>query len=223
MSNAKQAHLVFVGMGAHARVLLDFLQTNYEIAGAIDHGMQSGEKVLGISIYDEIDMPIRFPPTEFLLVNAVGMGSDKRSRKKVSKKMRALGYKFLTAIHPTAIVSKQVRVAEGVQIMAGVILQPGVDIGQDSIVNTGAKLDHDCRIGEDCHICPGTIIAGSVGVGAGSFIGAGVIVTPGIRIGDETVIGAGSVIFQDVPDFSKVIQRRAEIPQRVKEGMGKEK
>ena len=39
-------------------------------------------------------------------------------------------------IHPKAIIAENVQIGEGVQIMAGAIIQPEVTIGKQCIINT---------------------------------------------------------------------------------------
>lgn len=95
--------------------------------------------------------------------------------------------------HPSAIVASDHRPGYEVQIMAGVIIQPGCTIGENVIINTGAQIDHDCIIGSHCHIAPGAILCGGVIVGDGVFIGAGAVIPEGRKIPDNAFIPAGSV------------------------------
>ena len=48
--------------------------------------------------------------------------------------------------------------------MAGTIIQTNTTIADNSIINTGALIDHDCQIGSHIHIAPGTKISGSVNI-----------------------------------------------------------
>ena len=69
-----------------------------------------------------------------------------------------------------------------------------------AIVNTGARVDHDCVLGEACHIAPGATLGGSVRVGAQSLVGIGATVRQGIAIGDRVLIAGGAMVIHDVPD-----------------------
>jgi UDP-perosamine 4-acetyltransferase len=216
----RKKRLIFYGMGGHARVLLDSLSCRGDVLGAIDSGKSSGDLFTGIPIIDEEAALHQYLPEQIFFVNAVGFGEDSGPRRNIGQRIRCLGYRFFTVIHPQTIVADDVQLDEGAQVMAGAILQSGVSIGQDSIVNTGARIDHDCLISDNCHICPGVVLAGTVVVESGTMIGTGTVVTPGITIGRESVIAAGSVIFRNVPPHSKVIQRRAEIPDNAKKDPG---
>ena len=48
--------------------------------------------------------------------------------------------RYITAVHPTAIVSPRVRIGEGSVVMQGAIIQSCAEIGKHCIVNTGASV-----------------------------------------------------------------------------------
>ena len=60
--------------------------------------------------------------------------------------------------------------------MAGAILQSGVTIGENSVVNTRASIDHHCLIESGVFISPGVVLCGGVSVEEGAFIGAGAVI-----------------------------------------------
>ena len=106
----------------------------------------------------------------------------------------------VNAIHPAAVISPSVQMADGIMIAAGTVINPLARIGKGAICNTSSSIDHECIVGEFAHIGPGTILCGNVKVGNRSFVGAGAVVRQGINIGNDVVIGAGCVVVKDVPD-----------------------
>jgi len=52
----------------------------------------------------------------------------------------------MNVIHPRAVISPAPP-AEGAQVLAGAVINPGVTIGENCLINTGAVIDHDCAIG----------------------------------------------------------------------------
>ena len=109
------------------------------------------------------------------------------------------------------MVLSKVELGEGVQVMAGVVIQARTSVGRDTIINTSATVDHDCVSEEDCHICPGVILSGGVTVGKKTMIGAGSTVVPGTSVGKNSIIAAGSIVYKDVPDNARFVQSRNEI------------
>ncbi len=195
----KQPHarpIIVLGCGGHAKVLLDTLRAlDHSVMGAVDTDpVKHGTKILGVPILGGEDWVLKHSPSEVHLVNGLGGVSSTQTRRTVFNKFRERGYEFLTLIHPTAWVGSEVSLGEGVQIMAGVRIQPGCQIRSNSIINTGATIDHDSEIGDHVHIAPGVTVCGSVKIGEKSLIGAGSTIIQKIILGPETLIGAGSLV-----------------------------
>jgi acetyltransferase-like isoleucine patch superfamily enzyme len=72
-------------------------------------------------------------------------------------------------------------------------------LGDLSIINTNANVDHDGVIGRACHIGPGASLAGCVSIGDRTFVATGSSVIPERHIGPDSIIGAGSVVVRDLP------------------------
>ena len=68
-------------------------------------------------------------------------------RKNLYDFYKSRGYSFVSELHPSAIISQSSKVSEAVNIMAGCIIKSNTEIYENSIINTGVKIDHDCIIG----------------------------------------------------------------------------
>jgi sugar O-acyltransferase (sialic acid O-acetyltransferase NeuD family) len=195
--------IVLVGGGGHARVLIELIRSlgKYEMIGILDSQLKRGLSISGVSVLGK-DNLLSGLYDKGIKNACVGVGSigsnDKRRR--LYEKVNRIGFYFPALVHPKSIVSKESKIAEGVQIMAGAIIQSHTVIDKNTIINTGAILDHDCIVGKHVHICPGAVISGGCTIGDGAFIGAGVTVIQGLQIGREALVGAGSIVVRDVPD-----------------------
>lgn len=202
--------LLVLGGGGHARVLIETMRANgCSIMGIVDpalaptaHG-PGGAPVLG---GDEVLDTLK--PDEVLLVNGVGSVASMAGRDGIFRRGRERGFRFASVVHPSAIISPSARLADGVQLMAGAIVQCEAVIGANCIVNTGASIDHDCRIGESVHIAPGATLSGAVTVGDRTHIGTGAVVIQGISIGCDCLVGAGAVVHRDVADNARLLAKR---------------
>jgi sugar O-acyltransferase (sialic acid O-acetyltransferase NeuD family) len=145
------------------------------------------------------DMVFVYEPHQVRLVNGVGSTDSTVSRRTVYEKFREKQYIFETIIHPSAIIAPEVDIENGVQIMAGVVVQPGSRLGENVIINTGARVDHDCLIDAHAHVAPGVTLCGNVHVGMGAHIGTGACIIQGITINAASIVGAGAVVVRDVP------------------------
>ncbi|GBE39913.1 putative acetyltransferase EpsM [bacterium BMS3Bbin08] len=201
MSKAK---IILLGGGGHSKVLIELIRMSgeYEITGILDPGLEKGKMISGASVLGGDDL---LPELHKKGISdaCISLGSvkDNSKRKKLFEIVKETGFSVPCLIHPQAIVSRDdTKISEGVQIMAGAIVQTGSFIGENTIINTGAIVEHDCRVGKHVHICPGAVISGGCTIDEGAFIGAGTTIIQGIKIGKKTVVAAGSLVVNDVSD-----------------------
>lgn len=204
--------VILIGSGGHALVLLDaLLLGGATVIGLTDaDAARHGRTVLGHAVLGGDDAIDRYPPASVSLANGIGSIGSPALRKRIFEKFRGAGYGFVRVLHPAAVVAPSATLSEGAQIMAGVVLQADVRIGENSIVNTGSTVDHGCRIGAHVHLAPGVTLSGDVVVGDETHVGPGVTIIQGVRIGRGSIIGAGSVVLKDVPDGARVAGKPAE-------------
>ncbi|MDG2992388.1 acetyltransferase [Candidatus Synechococcus calcipolaris G9] len=192
--------LYLLGAGGHGRVLLDALQASgVQVTGILDPGLEVGQRIYDIPVLGGDRVLESIDPATCHLVNGIGANPSIASRRQLFIKWSSQGYTFSSVIHPTAIISKQTNIAESCQIMAGAIVQAGVTLGQDVVVNTRASVDHDCVVADHCFISPGAILCGNITLEQSTFIGAGAVTLPGLHIGANSIIGAGTVVPKTIP------------------------
>lgn len=198
--------VIIIGAGGHARVLIAVLKVlRREIIGILHPDASLiGQCIAGICVLGNDEKVSDYAPDEVVLINGLGSVSLPEKRKDIYVKFKKNGYSFASVIHPSAIVVDDVKIGEGVQIMAGAIVQSGCLIGDNAIINTGAIVDHDCRIGAHVHIAPGAIISGGVEIGEMAHIGTGAKVIQGINIHGGAVIGAGAIVIRNINAATKV-------------------
>ena len=200
------AKFVLLGAGGHARVLLDLLDLQaLRVVGVTGPELKRGQSWFGIDVLEFEKGVEAYPINAVVLVNAVGATPGSWVRQRIYTEFKALGFQFATLLHPSSTISMRAELAEGVQLMAGSIVQPGVRIGVNALVNTRASVDHDCEIGAHAFIGPAATLCGGVKVGEGAFIGAGAIILPGIDIGSGAVVGAGAVVVGSVTKNTTVV------------------
>lgn len=193
--------LVLLGAGGHARVLYALaVSAGHPVIGLCDPDLAAqgethwyGVPVLGgDEALDDID------PAGTGLINGIGQLVGSRLRERIYTRMQVAGFRFPPLIHPTAWVAADVTLADGAQVMAGSIVQPGCTIGENSILNTRAGIDHDCTLGAHVHIAPGATLCGSVRVDEHAFIAAGAVLIQGLHVGAGAVVGAGATLTRNL-------------------------
>lgn len=192
--------LLVVGAGGHARVLIDALrQGRHSVAGLLDADPSlTGERVMGFPVIGTDDALAGYHPEEVLLVNGLGSVASTARRKELYLQLHLRGYRFATVLHPFSSIACDVELGDGTQVMAGAVLQVGVRVGVDCIINTRASIDHDCIIGNHVHIAPGVTVSGGVCIEDDVHVGTGATLIQGLYIGRGSTIGAGSVVLRNV-------------------------
>jgi sugar O-acyltransferase (sialic acid O-acetyltransferase NeuD family) len=206
--------LIIIGAGGHAKVLIDALK----LLGAPILGISErnpaliSTELLGVPVICNDDELKKYPPASVTLVNGLGGVKDTSLRRAVFKRLKMLGYAFSQVIHPSTVISLNARLSEGVQVMAGAVIQPGATIAENTLINTRTSVDHDCQIGSHVHLAPGVTLCGSVEVGDSVHVGSGATVIQGIIVGRHSLVGAGTLVRENVPEGSTIIG----VPGRIK-------
>jgi len=198
--------VIVIGAGGHGRVLIDALKLlNIEILGISDNDPTLEKKTIaGVPVIFGDQELQRHSPKDVYLVNGLGGVKDTSLRRNIYGKFKGLGFTFRQVIHPAAIISPDLFLAEGVQVMAGAVLQAGTHINENSLINTKASVDHDCLIGSHVHIAPGVTVCGNVTIEEGVHVGSGATIIQGVTIGAHSLIGAAALVRKNIPPGSKV-------------------
>ena len=192
--------LIILGVGGHAKVLLDILLSlPVEILGFVDKDLsKKGTCLYNIPVLGDDSHVLNFNKEQVLLVNGMGGVKATPLREILYKQFINKGYRFYSVISPFSYISSFSSIGTGVQVMAGAIIQPGTSVGENTIINTKASVDHDCRIGNHVHIAPGATLSGGVQVEDGVHIGSGSTLIQGVKIGAGATVAAGAVVIRDV-------------------------
>jgi UDP-perosamine 4-acetyltransferase len=195
--------VVVLGAGGHARVLLDVLleRGDLKVEGILDADPAAyGKNIWNVPVLggDELLAVLaRRGVTGYVV--GVGSASDTRPRQAVFERGLAAGLEPVEVLHPAALWSARAARGRCAQILAAAVVNAGVRLGDNVLVNTAAIVEHDCVVGDHCHVASGAVLAGAVRLGVGVHVGAGAVVRQGVTVGDRAVIGAGAVVVRDVP------------------------
>jgi UDP-perosamine 4-acetyltransferase len=201
--------IVVVGAGGHAKVVIEAVRASavFSVAGVVDP--RQVRDVLGAPWLgpDEV-LPSLLKQGIGDAVIAVG---DNYLRETIGKRLLDLGYRVPAIVHPTANISPSAQIQAGVVVMAHACVGPLAVLGDFSIVNTAAIVEHDNSIGIAAHIAPGVVLGGSVTIGNRTLIGIGSSVRPGVSVGQDVVVGAGSAVVTNVPNAVTVVGSPARV------------
>ena len=211
----KEKPVILLGAGGHAKVLLDILlEQNAKIIGIAEKdGADRPSDLCGVPVIGSDSDMGEYPPDEIELVNGIGSVGSTALRQRIYEKFKQQGYRFRQVVHSQAIISRRAELGEGVQVMAGAVVNIGTRIRENSIINTNASVDHDCDIGAHVHIAPGVTLSGGVTVGDGSHIGTGASVVQGIIVGHHSFVEAGGIVMGNIRKHERLRAHRGQIIQ----------
>jgi sugar O-acyltransferase (sialic acid O-acetyltransferase NeuD family) len=189
--------LLILGAGSFALETLDIAESasGFEPLGFVNSLEQPppGTTHAGLTVFGVDQVP--YKPEDCFLAN--GMVSTKR--RGFIETMSARGYRFISIIHPSAVISRRARIGDGCVIHAGVIVASNTTIEPHVVLNRGCLIGHDNLTRSFCTIGPGANVAGGVEIGAGAYIGVGAVIRDHLAIGEGSVVGAGAVVVKPVP------------------------
>ncbi len=194
--------VIVIGAGGHAQVVIDALQCAGEtvLGVTVSNIDDTLRRVLNVPVLGTDTVIEQYDAKQIQLANGVG-GKD---REQIFKNLKGRGYQFCQVLHPSAVIAGSARLGEGVQVMAGAVVQPMVMIGDNSLINTRASVDHDCVISDHSHIAPGCTICGAVRIGDRCHIGAGSTIIESLSIEANVFVAAGATVCENIPSGALV-------------------
>ena len=210
--------LILLGAGGHAKVLIEALRrSGARIKAVATPEIPKGGEYLGVPVMGGDDDVLLLSPGDISLVNGLGSTGALGRRKHLFEKFKAKGFSFARVIHPSSVIAGDAELGEGVQIMAGSVIQPGTTIGPNTIINTRASVDHDCTIGAHVHIAPGVTLSGGVRIDDSVHVGTGADVIQGISISKNSLVGAGALVIRPVDEQQMVFGVPARLARTLRE------
>ncbi len=189
--------VVGLGAGGHAGVLVDILQQDprYTVLCLLD--ARAGRSVLGVPVVDRtLDELLAEGVRHFF----VGVGSTP-GRRRLYLQLVSQDLTVVECVHPRAQVPR----APGLMAMAGALAEPGVELGDNNILNTGCRVLRGARLGDHVQIGPGSLVERGAEIGSGVFVGAGATVLAGVKVGAGAIVGMGALVAVDVPAGAAVV------------------
>jgi sugar O-acyltransferase (sialic acid O-acetyltransferase NeuD family) len=192
------AKILVFGSGGHAKVVIDIIERtdDYEIEAIVEPAQSSKTSFFDYPVISESSLS-QF--TDRYAIIAIG---DNALRMNIVNRLisNKSTLEFVSVIHPSAQVGRDVSIRPGTVVMAGAVINPGTQIGYHCIINTRASIDHDCKLADYASVGPGATLGGAVSVGKSSSISLGANIIHGITIGNDSVVGSGAVVVEHVPD-----------------------
>jgi sugar O-acyltransferase (sialic acid O-acetyltransferase NeuD family) len=128
--------------------------------------------------------------------------SDPKDKEILVISLKNRGAKFITLIHPTAVVARTARLGEGVILCPFSVVSADATIGNFVTINCFSGAGHDVILGDYTTLSASVDLTGGVKCGHSVFFGTGAKVLPHVSIGNSAKIGAGALIVRSVTEGS---------------------
>ena len=192
-----------------AKNLIDFEQSPDAFV-VDDQYLTLDKKKMGIPILPFSNLLEFYPPTDTVIYVCVGYGNMNEKRKKISTRIKELGYEIGSFIHPSAVISKDVQL-KNVLVFQNVSIDAFCTIGEGCIFYPGANISHHSTIGNYNFFAPSSCLCGYVTIQDQCFIGANSCIKNGCCVGERSLIGATAYVSMDVEAESVVVPPRSSL------------
>lgn len=193
--------ILIVGAGGFGREVLLWAGDAWPSHRAKIAGFLSAPPALPVPL-PILGDPARFvpdPKDAFLL--AIGIPEVRR---RVAEAMLARGARFLTLVHPTAVVAPSAAVGQGSILCPYAIASDATRLGRFTLMNYHSSLGHDASTGDFAVLSPYASLGGGAAIADEAFLGLHASVGPGKSIGPRSKVSANSAALVDVPPNSLV-------------------
>ena len=194
--------VVIIGAGDHGRGTLEILREACRHAGGPDvlgflddSPLVQGVAVGGLPVLGGLDWALAESRPDLGYVIGI---ADTRIKQRIAERLSARSIVYVSAVHPSLIRASGVRIAPGAIVNAGVAIAYDAVIEEHTTVNLHATIGHDCVLGRFSTVAPGANIAGKVRLGEGCDVGINATVGKGLDLGDWSAVGPGAVVIRSV-------------------------
>ncbi|MBN2803833.1 MAG: acetyltransferase [Deltaproteobacteria bacterium] len=184
----------------------------FDVADAIEAINSKSQKYRLAGFFDDSDnkkINDKYPPIlgkindaqhfkDLCFVNAIGSTRSFKLKEEIIKRSGINNERFISIIHPRAVVSPSATIKNGTVILAGVNIGPSVAIGHHVMILQNSVIGHDSIIGDYSIIAAGAVINGNVTVKPSVFIGAKSVVLENRTLESNSLLGAGAVLTKDL-------------------------
>jgi len=192
-------NIIIVGAGGFAREVYywandTFSKENYKIKGFLSYNQKDLD---GYNIKADIignDDNYKIEENDRFIIAIGDIGIKKRAVNRLKKR----GAKFISLIHPTAIIIPTAKIGEGVVICPYCLISDNVQLDNFVMMNTYSSCGHDVQIGKYCILSPYVALNGFVKLEDEVFVGTHATVISYKKVGFQSKISANSVVMRDV-------------------------
>ena len=205
--------IILLGNSVAAEIvafLLSKINTVEVVAFTVSNSCLKEPEFLSKPIYPLENLSKICSPDEYQLVNAIGYSNVNKHREHLFQYAKAMGYTFLTYVHPQAAVLTENAIGEGVLIMPNVVIEPYATIGANTVIWSNAVIAHHAMVHENCWVAAGTVISGHASIGKNTFVGVNATIVDNSVVAEYNIIGANVLLSKNTNPHDVILARSGE-------------
>jgi sugar O-acyltransferase (sialic acid O-acetyltransferase NeuD family) len=192
-------NIIIVGAGGFAREIYywaddTFSKENYKIKGFLSYNQKDLEEFNVKSDIIGNDDNYKIEKNDLFII-AIG---DIDIKKRAVNRLKKRGAKFLSLIHPTALIVPTAKIGEGVIICPYCLISDNVQLDDFVMMNFYSSCGHNAKIGKYSILSPYSTVNGFVILENEVFLGTHSTVISGKKVGYRTKISANSVVMRNI-------------------------
>ncbi len=182
--------LLLVGAGGFGRVVLEHAIGVYDCA-FVDDGQDIGTVINGCPVIGKIgDLATLFSSYKKLVVTI----GNNALRERVYNTTSEIGYSFPNIIVPSAYISPYASVGYGCVILNNVVIQNNAKVGNGVILNPGVEIHHDSVVEDYVLIYTNSVVRSLAHVGKRAHLGSTLTISNEVIVPADAVVENGKTI-----------------------------
>ncbi|MBK9759729.1 MAG: transferase [Flavobacteriales bacterium] len=196
--------ILLIGSGSRVKSAIDVVHAagEHRVTGIVDNTLKPGDTVFNVPAMghlDDLQSILAKTSIRHVLLVITDIGMRMNAAQRISSLIPDL--QFISAVHPSASIGRDVSIGTGTLVMAGAVIEAGSTIGEHVVIGAHVSIGADGHIGSFVSIGAGAVIAEACSVGSGTSIGILAGLTKGMIVGTHCAIGTGAMVLESVPDL----------------------
>lgn len=197
---------IIIGAGKYGEVYLSYLRdSGVDVIGFLDDDDAVQSKLFGgLPVLGKTDTLPDLKQKFGVEAVYCPLGNN-RVRVKFLQQAKELGYNTPNYIHPSVILSPDIKMGEGIYILLGSDIMPYTVIENYVMISMNVNVAHHNILRRGTFLSTGCNFGASIVAEEYAYCGIGSTIMTGLhRLGKDCLIGAGAVVIKDVPDGAVV-------------------
>lgn len=204
---------IIIGAGTYGEVYLTYLQeAGIEIIGFIDDDPKFSDCIInGIPVIGKMNQL-----SELIMKYGIDAAycpiGDNKLRVMFLDKANDLNLLTPNYIHPSVMISPNVKIGKGVYILLGSMIMPHTVISDYTMISMNVKVAHHCLLDKGTFLSMGVCFGANIHLKQYAYVGIGAVIVTGIKeVGTDSLIGAGAIVICDVANGTVVAGNPARV------------